>query len=110
MTGARGTRGTRKSGSRYAELKAEVERIKMAAKAAGQELEALGAERADEPRPVRRKREALRRRRAGHLLELDKLLGRLKASTTTKRRVATGPKWGVRSVVQGGSPGSGKRA
>lgn len=54
-----------------------------------------------------RQLEALRRKRMGILLALDKLA---KQPPPARFGKGAGPRYGVYSVAQGGSPGSGKRA
>ena len=77
------------------------------------QLRELQAELAKAQRsPMRddRRVEALRRRRLALMLDIDRTQRRLeKAKMRSGKRVVQGPKGGVRTVLQGGSPGLGKR-
>lgn len=73
------------------------------------ELADLGPEAPVEDLRTTRRREALRRRRTGLMFQIDRL-ERRHVSGRSKAADAPGFRYGVRSMLQGGSPGLGKRS
>ena len=70
----------------------------------------LGLEHSGEPTAVAREREALRRARTKALFDIDRLEARLNRPDGPPHASHAPGFRGIRSIVQGGSPGSGKRA
>lgn len=92
------------------ELNQARESLEAEVRSTKRQLRALGPEDASDSGLVRRQREALRRRRVSLLLKIDQLTGQIQSGAEL-HGVPRGShlKGGVRSVVQGGLPGSGKR-
>ncbi|WP_340540750.1 hypothetical protein [Nocardioides sp. GXZ039] len=95
-----------------ADLKTRIAAEEVALRRVERSLQKLAPEGSSaEPPDVTRKREALRRRRTGHLLKLDRLQRRLENQGAQKiARNAPGFRHGIRAVVPGGAPGLGKRS
>ena len=107
----RGGGPRRRHGGR-AEMRQRVKRLRHQLQGINKVLNRLGPEagEGEDPALIRR-REALRRRRIQLLLEVDRVQSGLARQTSQKgKRVVQGPRSGVRSIVQGGAPGLGKRA
>lgn len=109
-TGRAKGRKSKGSGA-LADLKKRIAAEEAALRRVERSLQKLGPEgTSDEPPDITRKREALRRRRTGHLFKLDRLQRRLANQGVPKSaRNAPGFRYGVRKVVPGGAPGLGKR-
>jgi hypothetical protein len=102
------------STSRRAELHARRTRLTSELRAVSRQLGRLDPEPGTvEAAAAIREREALRRKRMRLLLAVDRVnaaIERAKPLPGHGKRVVQGPRQGVTSVVQGGSPGLGRRA
>ena len=100
--------------SQCALLEEKLKKLKSQLNALRGELRNVPPEDAARPEPaeVIRRRESLRRKRTGLLLEIDETTAALDRAKRPLggKRVVQGPKDGVRSVVQGGAPGLGRRS
>lgn len=100
--------------SRRADLEAKLKRLNADLKDIVDQLESAPPEDATRRQSADaiRRRESLRRRRVSLMMDIDMTrdsLHRAKQPAGGGERVVQGPKGGVYSVIQGGSPGLGKR-